>query len=382
MSEGINRIARALRERRARGLPIYDLSAANPCGVLPAYPSESLIETARRYFAERIHDPDPHGAPSARQALRDWYQQRHRLTCSPDQIIITASTSESYQLLIQTLCGAGSSLLVPSPSYPLIEEFTAQRGVRTIAVPFRRHYDWRYAPFSYEGALDRSVAAIVLVSPNNPTGTVIAPDELIDLIRVLRALPERPILIIDEVFSESVFGDTRTCHHLAFDDEYPTILLNGISKSFCAPDLKVGWMMCNASAWKRCGAALVYANDLLLSCSGLNQALMTTMLRESGAYHRAVQEALSLRYDTTLSLLSSYSWVLPCSPQGGWMVFAELLKDGIDEETLFERAAREGIAVHPGYFYGVKTPGIFAAFSLLAEPADLKHGLEVLGAIG
>lgn len=380
-SEGLNRIARALLERREQGLPVYDLSAANPIGVLPSYPGDPLLETAQRYFAERRYEPDPQGAVAAREALSDWYQLRHGLSCSPEQVIITASTSESYQLLLQTLCVRGSSILVPSPSYPLIEEFAVRQGVTSRAVPLRRHYGWRYAPHSYEGVLDRSVAAIVLVSPNNPTGTVITPDELTDLLQLLRALPERPVLIIDEVFAESMFGDSRTCHHLAIESDYPTILLNGASKSFCAPDLKVGWMVCNAAAWGRCGAVLVYANDLLLSCSGLNQALLTTMLRDSEGYQRDVNRALTARYDAILALLSSHPWMIPFLPAGGWMVWAELLHEGIGEEELFERAAIEGIAVHPGYFYGVTTAGIFGAFSLLVEPAVLERGLGVFARI-
>lgn len=377
----MNRIARTLLGRRDRGLPVYDLSAANPLGVLPSYPSEPLIETARSYLAERCHEPDPQGSPDARRALCDWYRRRYGLACSAEQLVITASTSESYQLLIQTLCLPGSSILVPSPSYPLIEEFAIQRGVRPRGVPLRRHHGWRYSPHSYEGVLDRSVAAIVLVSPNNPTGTVIAPDELAELIRLLAVLPERPVLIIDEVFAESMFGDHRTCHHLAIESDYPTILLNGLSKSFCAPDLKVGWMVGNDAAWERCGAALVYANDLLLSCSGLNQALMTTMLTEGDGYHGLVAKALTARLEATSKLMRSYSWLHPFSPQGGWMVFAELLRDGIEEEDFFERAAFEGVAIHPGYFYGVATPGMFASFSLLVEGEVLRKGLEVLDGI-
>ena len=253
-----NRIAQELAVRREKGEPIIDLSAANPVGILPIFAPELLVEASRRYFFKRRYEPDPHGLPSAREAIAEWYAIHHQIAVDTDRIIITASTSESYQLLIQCLCERGSSVLVPSPSYPLLEEFAAQRAVQTRAVPLRRYDQWRYSPLSFEGFLDPSVAGIVLVSPNNPTGTIASVQELKDLIQLLKPLPYRPPLIIDEVFAGALFGENRTCHGAALESDYPVILLNGISKSFCAPDLKVGWMVCNDAAWSRCGEVSIY----------------------------------------------------------------------------------------------------------------------------
>ena len=380
----LNCIAQELSARRERGEPIIDLSAANPVGILPTFPSEPLIEASRRYFFQRRYEPDPHGLPSAREAIAEWYKVHHQLAIETDRIIITASTSESYQLLIQCLCKQGSTLLVPSPSYPLLEEFTAQRAIQTRAVPLRRYDQWRYSPTSFEGFLDPSIAAIVLVSPNNPTGTIASAKELKDLITLLKPLPYQPPLIIDEVFAGALFGENRTFHGAALESDYPVILLNGISKSFCSPDLKVGWMVYNDAAWSRCGEALLYANDLLLSCSGLSQCLMTAMMKGGGIeYLGAIKEALDIQYRMTMTALDGYSWIKPVPPQGGWMVFAEIetrKRTGryCDEEELFVRAAREGLAIHPGHFYGVEGAGVFAAFSLLTPRSVLEAGVGIL----
>jgi aspartate/methionine/tyrosine aminotransferase len=379
-----NRIAQELAVRREKGEPIIDLSAANPVGILPTFAPELLVEASRRYFFKRRYEPDPHGLPSAREAIAEWYAIHHQIAVDTDRIIITASTSESYQLLIQCLFERGSSVLVPSPSYPLLEEFAAQRAVQTRAVPLRRYDQWRYSPLSFEGFLDPSVAGIVLVSPNNPTGTIASAQELKDLIQLLKPLPYRPPLIIDEVFAGALFGENRTCHGAALESDYPVILLNGISKSFCAPDLKVGWMVCNDAAWSRCGEGLLYANDLLLSCSGLSQYLMTQMMKGGGVeYLVSIKEALNIQYRMTMAVLGCYPWIKAVPPQGGWMVFAEIeaserLGKNCDEEELFVRAAREGVAIHPGHFYGVSGEGIFGAISLLTSPSVLEAGIALI----
>lgn len=384
MEAGYNAIAQAIELRRSKGLPLHDLSRVDPIGVLPSFSAELLIEASRRYFLNRDYQADPQGSGEARRTISEWYHVNHQLELTPERIIITASTSESYQLLLQSLCPPGSTILVPSPSYPLLDEFALQRGVSTRGVPLRRHAQWRYAPQSFEGFLDQSVAAVVLVSPNNPTGTIVGADELIAIINLLKALPYRPPLIIDEVFAQALHGEERTCHYLAMETDYPVILLNGISKSFCAPDLKVGWMGLNEAAWRQYGNTLVYANDLLLSCSGLSQSLTVAMMREGGHYQATVNESLALRYRRTLKLLGERHWLRVSSPQGGWMAMAELVPDGHrrstvgNDEQFFECAAKEGVVLHPGYFYGVHEPGLWGAFSLLSDEHVLVGGLDIL----
>lgn len=376
----LNRIAEALEHRRRRGAPILDLSAANPSGVLPPFPPASLIEASSTYFQSRCYEPDPRGSLRTRDAITSWYAARHQLTINPDHIIITASTSESYQLLLQCLCPRGSSVLVPSPSYPLLEEFATQRGIAIRGVPLRRYDQWRYAPNSFEGFLDSSVVAIALVSPNNPTGTIASAEELRELIKLLNPLPEHPPLIIDEVFSDALFDGNKVDQRSAVESDYPVILLNGISKSFCSPDLKVGWIVMNEAAWHRCGEQLLYANDLLLSCSGLSQHLVMMMMQEEGqaSYRKELNRALSYCYGTTMAALRSRSWLRPHPPQGGWMIFAEIETTGLDEEELFVRAALGGVALHPGHFYGTVDRGVFGAFSILVPPSALEQGLAVI----
>jgi alanine-synthesizing transaminase len=384
METGYNAIARAIELRKSEGLPLVDLSRADPIGFLPPFSTELLIEASRRYFLNRDYQADPQGSRDARNAISEWYRINHRVELMPERIIITASTSESYQLLLQSLCPAGSTILVPSPSYPLLDEFALQRGVSTRGVPLRRHAQWRYAPQSFEGFLDQSVAAVVLVSPNNPTGTIVGADELIAIIEVLKHLPYRPPLIIDEVFAQALHGKERTCHYRAMETDYPVILLNGISKSFCAPDLKVGWMGLNEAAWRQYGSPLVYANDLLLSCSGLSQFLMGAMMREGKHYLATVNQSVALRCRRTLELLGERHWLRVSLPQGGWMAMAELVPNGQwratggNDERFFERAATNGVVLHPGYFYGVHEAGVWGAFSLLSDEEVLAEGLDIL----
>jgi bifunctional pyridoxal-dependent enzyme with beta-cystathionase and maltose regulon repressor activities len=111
---------------------------------------------------------------------------------------------------------------------------------------------------------------------------------------------------------------------------------------------------------------------------------MTAMMKEGGVeYLAAIKEALDIQYRMTMAVLGGYSWIKSVPPQGGWMVFAEIetrKRTGryCDEEELFVRAAREGLAIHPGHFYGVEGAGVFAAFSLLTPRSVLEAGVGIL----
>ena len=179
-AEGRNRIALALDARRAAGLPIIDLTLSNPTRAGFSYPPGLLQPLAQERAL--CYEPQPFGLPSARQAVADDFARRG-VRVSPERIVLTASTSEAYSLLFKLLCDPGDVVLAPRPSYPLIEHLTDLDGVSL------RHYS-----LEFHGRVDRSastvcrnclshhgsgrVRAIVIISPNNPTGSVLDRREL------------------------------------------------------------------------------------------------------------------------------------------------------------------------------------------------------------
>ena len=199
-----NAITQALSTLRTAGAPVLDLTETNPTLVGLAYPS--AIAGALADPGVLTYAPEPLGLPSAREAASRECG-RSGATVDADRIVLTTSTSEAYTLLFKLLCDPGDSVLVPQPSYPLFESLAGLDGVR--ADPYRLEYHgrWSIDRDSVRGALSSSTRAILVVTPNNPTGSMLRAADR-DWLAALAA--ERDIAIIsDEVFSEFLFGERR-----------------------------------------------------------------------------------------------------------------------------------------------------------------------------
>lgn len=388
----MNRSTNELLRRRDIGLPLRDLTVSNPVGILPEFPSSLLTEASDRYLRHRVYDPDPQGMPAARVAISEWYRESHGINVPVERVIITASTSESYGILLQVLTRPGDVLIVPTPSYPLIDEFAAVRGVQLRGFPLRLasqatsplwptslcQTDWEYNPGNLEGYIDSSVRGLLIVSPNNPTGSLFGKEHVSRTLSALTRSSERLPLVIDEVFSGFIYEGTLCGHRIAYQSDHPLILLNGISKNFALPDLKVGWIVLNEPAWSLYGEQLVYANDLLLSCSTLNQSLLPSILGAGFGHTTDLRKALAQRRDDHLEVFRSFPRVRWSSPSGGWSLLLEFDEFYRDDEELAYQAATRGIALHPGYFYNMSIRGCYGIISMLSDSVDVRDALTEL----
>src|SRR3984893_9190581 len=178
------RLARAVERACAAGRPIIDLTESNPTRAGFDYPADLLAPLGDR--GGLVYSPRPLGAPGARRAVAADYARRG-LVVSPDHLALTASTSEAYSLLFKVLCDPGDEVLVPRPSYPLFEHLTHLDAVA--AVPYALEY---HAPCagdldSVERASSGRTRAVLIVSPNTPTGSFVKQPEM-DRIAALGAL--------------------------------------------------------------------------------------------------------------------------------------------------------------------------------------------------
>jgi aspartate/methionine/tyrosine aminotransferase len=280
-------------------------------------------------------------------------------------------------MLLQVLTRPGDTLLVPEPSYPLIDEFAAARGVHPRGIPLRPN-QWEYNPGNLEGYIDNSVRGLFLVSPNNPTGSLFREENVIRTLSALTRSREKLPLVIDEVFSGFIYEGDLHGHRMVYESEHPLILLNGISKNFALPDLKVGWIVLNEPAWSLYGEQLVYVNDLLLSCSTLNQTLLTSILGTGIGHTAVLRNAMIMRRNDHLETLRSFSQIRCCSPSGGWSLLLEFDGAYRDDDELAYQAAIRGITLHPGYFYNISVRGCFGVISMLADSVDVRNALTEL----
>jgi len=365
----VNAIEAARRARLAKGLPLIDLTAGNltHCGF--HFPPEPLAQASAAYFAERSYEPDPRGMAAARRAISSYYARRTPpLEIPPEAVFITASTSEAYRLLFSLLCDPGDNLLAPDVTYPLFDLFAEDRAVELRSYALLERLGWEMDEGA-AAARDGRTRAMLIVSPPNPTGriqrSVLGPV-------AASGLP----LIVDEVFAEFVH-DGGACPPLgALYPHQPVFHLNGISKMFGLPDIKIGWIALNAAACEAFADRLELLNDAYLSASCLSQSLVPAIFRCGAGFSRTLIEAVRANVVLAAERLAASGRFALERPQGGSFVFARYAGE-IDEDELVLRLIDAGVLVHPGYFYGC-THGPHIMVSCAMERAALEAGLELL----
>lgn len=365
-----NPLARSLEERRARGLPLMDLTETNPTHVgLPA--PEPLLLARPGAFT---YAPEPLGLLSAREALVAHLAARGSIV-SPEHLVLSASTSESYSWLFKLLCEPGDNVLVPAPSYPLFEYLTRLEGVeaRPYRLPLPLGFGLDVAQL--EAARDSRTRAVLVVNPGNPTGRYLQRDEL-DALASFCA-DAGLALICDEVFSDFAWDDEpeRVRSVAGLSLPMPTFALSGLSKVAGLPGLKLGWIHVGGPALVRDEALsrLELVADTFLSVNAPVQQALPSLLAHAPHFQAALLARVrENRHRLLQARPRDASWsVLPA--HGGWCAVLRIpLQPG--EEATCLALLDAGVHVQPGYFYDFGG-GAFLVLSLLPPPETFSAAL-------
>ncbi|BDG10628.1 pyridoxal phosphate-dependent aminotransferase [Anaeromyxobacter paludicola] len=367
-----NRLSSRLEALRAAGRPLLDLSEANPtrCGL-----GWSAAELGAALADPRVSDyePTPQGLPAAREAVAA-YLAGHGAAVPPERILLTSSTSEAYALLFKLLCDPGDEVLVPSPSYPLLDLLAGLESVALRRYPLRYDGEWHLDRAALAAAVGPRTRAVVAVSPSNPTGWLLDAGDL----AFLEALAgERGLALLgDEVFADTALAPrasaagARGC--LAFH-------LSGLSKVCGLPQLKAGWI---AAAGPEplvapALARLEVVADTWLSVSGPAQLALPALLGRRERFLGPLRERLGQNRRALASEAEGAPFDLLRSG-GGWSAVLRL-GEAVDEEALCLALLEDGVVAQPGFFYDFERNG-HLVISLLPEPGRFKDGISRIGA--
>ena len=366
-----NRMAQARERRRS----YIDLTESNPTRAGFDYPADLLAPLAS---AEALrYEPYPMGLPAAREAIsRDF--RRRNLSVPTDQIIVTASTSEAYSLLFKLLCDAGDRVLVPQPSYPLFEHLTRLDAIEAVPYQLEYHGSWQINLESLAGAITGRTRAVLVVSPNNPTGSVASAREL-SAIGTLCG-PYGIALIGDEVFADYPLGAERLSGpSVLAEPKTLTFGLGGLSKSVGLPQVKLGWMAVAGpdELVHQALDRLAIIGDTYLSVSTPVQVAAAQLL-EAGAF---VREQICTRIRTNLEHLLEVARFHPSctvlNVEAGWYAVIQVPATIGEEAIVLELLEQDGVLVHPGYFFDFSREA-FLVVSLLPKPDEFRDGVERL----
>jgi len=372
----------------AQGRDILDWSGSNPRHVFPLedLPEEDL----GLLFSEKDnlrYEPDPQGLSRAREALARHRAEARPYTAArrgidPDDYFLTASTSEAYAWLFKLLCDPGDAILVPRPGYPLFDYLA---GLEAVAIrPWRLEYlhpqGWRV---DFDSVLEGiragregrgpKVRAIVLINPNNPTGSYLSEEDRRRFVEIAAA--EGLALIVDEVFLD--FSVEESGRSFEGEDEALTFVLDGLSKGAGLPQLKLGWIAASGPAELLAEAKVrleIIADSYLSAGTPVMNAL-PALLDRAPRFVAAMNRRLAANLSALRGGLEGHSSphrVYRCG--GGWTAIIESPRYFGEEEIALRLLDEAGLWSQPGHFFDMEREAVFTA-SLILPEARFAEGL-------
>lgn len=369
-----NRLTERLAMRRRMGRPILDLTESNPTRCRIALPTEETLE-AWRAPENLVYEPSPKGLPAAREAVAAFYAEKG-VNIHPERIVLTASTSEAYSFLFRLLTDPGDAILVPRPSYPLFEFLAALNDVQLSPYPLRYEPGWRIDIVALGQAITPRTRALIVVNPNNPTGSFIHENERAALIELCRR--HQLALISDEVFAEYAFApQPDSVSSLAGTRDVLTFVLGGISKLLGLPQMKLAWIIASGPEGMVSEALqrLEIIADTYLSVNTPVQRALPRWLKRRDQWTRPIFDRVRANWHYLVEHVRPPHACQCLEAEGGWYGVLRIPRTRSEEEWALDLLERDDVLVHPGYFFDFQTEAHLVV-SLLPPPEIFREGIE------
>jgi len=371
-----NALTDALEEVKSSGARVLDLTVSNPTKVGLHFDDARILESLASPKA-MTYDPQPKGLPSARVAVADYYRAQHGIDgLDPARLILTTSTSEGYAFVFRLLCNPGDELLVPKPSYPLFEFLADLEDVKLVPYPLIYDHGWQMDFPSLEKVLTRQTRGVVVVHPNNPTGSYVHAEEQKSL-RVFCA--ERELAIIaDEVFLDYALQGAPQRSFVANQDVL-SFTLSGISKISALPQMKLAWIVSGGPATQRdaAQARLEVIADTYLSMNAPIQWATPALLEQRQSVQRELLNRVLGNLTQLDQQLAAQKMCQRLNVEGGWCAVLRVPVTRTDEELAVDLVRRKSVLVHPGHFYDFPSDG-YLVLSLIVAESEFGEGIRRL----
>jgi len=370
-----NRFTQTLEELRAVGVELIDLTVSNPtqCGL--EYNSHAILSAFQNPQA-LTYDPQPKGILSARQEVVRYYRQDHHTEVDAESIFLTTSTSEAYSFVFRLLCNPQDEILVPKPSYPLFDFLAELQDVSLVPYSLEYAQGWMVDFHSVERAITPRTRAILLVHPNNPTGSYLRVEE-ID--RLNSFCNEREIaLIVDEVFLDYAFTELGQKSFAGIRDAL-TFTLSGLSKIAALPQMKVAWAVCTGPDLlvREAVTRMEVIADTYLSLNAPTQWALPTLLEQRHSLRKQLLARVKANRSELLRQLAGKTDCELLESEGGWYAVLRVPADRSDEDRAIELMKKQHVIVHPGHFFDFPRDG-YLVVSLIAPLTELATGAQRL----
>jgi len=368
-----NRFTETQHQLEKSGRAVLDLTVSNPTRV--------GVQHDERIFQSLLnpkaldYDPQPKGMLSAREAVVNYYRDQYKGSdFDPESLILTTSTSEGYSYVFRLLCNPQEEILVPKPSYPLFEFLADLQDVKLVPYPLLYDHGWQIDFPSLNNAVTSKTRAVVLVHPNNPTGSYVSQSEQNALNKFCNE--HGLALIVDEVFLDYSHDAARR-PTFAANNAALTFTLSGLSKISALPQMKLAWIVTSGPGEQVHAAMqrLEVIADTYLSVNAPIQLATAVLLDQ----RRIVQSFLLTRLQVNLEefdqQLSRQKLCVRLHVEGGWYAVLRVPVTQSDEDLAIAIMKNLSVLVHPGHFYDFASDG-YLVVSLITEPKEFSEGIK------
>lgn len=374
----LNPLTHAQREVAATGVEVFDLTVSNPTRAELHYDSETILGSLASPQS-MDYDPQPKGLLSAREAVVSYYREEHEVfDLDPEAIVLTTSTSEGYSYVFRLLCNPGDELLVPKPSYPLFEFLADLQDVKLVPYPLIYDHGWQIDFPSLYKAVNHRTRGVVIVHPNNPTGSYAGESERANLNAF--CLEYGLALVVDEVFLDYPLDGTRRATFAA-NQKTLTFTLSGLSKISCLPQMKLSWVIASgpSQAVQDAMERLEVIADTYLSVNAPIQFAAPVLLEQRKQVQPLLLDRVRVNLEVLDRQLGKQKSCARLYVEGGWYAVLRVPVTQSDEELAIELLKNQSVLVHPGHFYDFPADG-YLVVSLITPTTILREGiLRLLG---
>jgi aspartate/methionine/tyrosine aminotransferase len=369
-----NRLSEALTRQRSSGMPLFDLSVSNPteCGF---HYDERAIMRALCSPATLQYHPDPRGLSIARLGVVQYYAERDQQVAI-DDIVLTTSTSEAYSFVFRLLCNAGDEVLAPSPSYPLFDFLADIQDVKIKPYPLVYDHGWQIDLHGLQQAITPQTRGVIVVHPNNPTGSFVKQEELAALNQF--CAERQMALIADEVFLDFSLRHDLPASFTA-NTAALTFTMSGLSKIAGLPQMKLAWLVASGPEREKreALARLEIIADTYLSMNAPVQLAAPEFLRQRHTFQKQLMARVRANLEELDRQIAGQKNCGRLEMEGGWYAVLRIPATRSDEELALDLLERHGVYVHPGHFYDFSQDG-YLIVSLITPQQEFAEGTRRL----
>jgi alanine-synthesizing transaminase len=369
-----NRFAQAQEEVRRAGTEVLDLTVSNPTRAHLPYDEETILGSIA--LPDSLdYDPQPKGLLSARAAVAAYYREQHdAFDVDLESLILTTSTSEAYSHVFRLLCNFEDEILVPKPSYPLFEYLADLQDVKLVPYPLIYDHGWQIDFPSLYKLVNHRTRGVVVVHPNNPTGSFVSEGEMAALNNFCREY--NLAVIADEVFLDYAH-DGAARDTFAANRETLTFTLSGLSKISCLPQMKLAWLATSGpnEQVQQAMSRLEVIADTFLSVNAPIQWALPALLEQRKNIQPVLLDRLRSNLEDLDRQLGKQQACERLTVDGGWYAVLRVPVRQSDEELAIELLQQRSVLIHPGHFYDFPIDG-YLVVSLITPREALAEGVS------